>query len=271
MKFGNVYEVFQLEDRVKIIEPRLVYYGQTGTIVQIEDISYNAEPIYTVRLDEIHTPFFDPVRSHEIKVNAKGLEKIQRREAEEETIVMGLRSGKTYLTQIGRCKNKYNGFDSIIYQMKKEKKFTERGTDEMKKLDVEKIIFNGPKTIVLWTDGTKTIVSMSKDEAKFDPEAAFCAAYTKKMFGSNSKIKRVIEQKSNIKKWKELNEVPEDQLYKLGLRALGLGEDMDITKNIKAIERAAKEAEKLQDQLARVMYETLTGHPYEGEKNNGND
>lgn len=265
MELGNVYEVFQLEDRVKIIEPRLIYYGQTGTIVQIEDISYNTEPIYTVRLDEIHTPFFDPVRSHEIKVNAKGLEKIQRREANEETITMGLRSGKTYLTQIGRCKNKDNGFDSVIYELEKKRKFAERGVDDMKKIEVKKIIFSGPKTIVLWSDGTKTIVSMSKDEAKFDPEAAFCAAYTKKMFGTNSKIKRIIKEKSNIKKWKEENEEPEGQLYKLGLKALAECEDIDM----EAIERASKEAEKLTPEILKNMYETLTGHPYEGEKDNG--
>lgn len=162
MEFGNVYEVFQLEDRVKVIEPRLIYYGQTGTIVQIEDISYNTEPIYTVRLNKTRIPFDDHNTPIEIKVNAKGLEKIQ---------------------------------------LKKERKFMERGTDETKKIDVKKIIFNGPKTIVLWTDGTKTIVSMSKDELRFDPEAAFCAAYTKKMFGSNSKIKRIIEQKSNFEEY----------------------------------------------------------------------
>lgn len=206
MEFGNVYEVLQLEDRVKVIEPRVVYYGRTGTIVQIEDISYNTEPIYTVRLDEPYSPFFDHAKPHDIKVNAKGIEKILRREAEEETIVMGLRSGKTYLTQIGKFTNKDNGFDSVIYQMKKERKFAERGTDGMKKLDVKKIIFSGPKTIVLWSDGDKTIVSMSKDEAKFDPEAAFCAAYTKKMFGSNSKIKHVIEQKSNIEQHQRIAE-----------------------------------------------------------------
>lgn len=206
MECGNVYEVFQLEDRVKVIEPRLIYYGQTGTIVQIEDISYNTEPIYTVRLNKTHIPFDDHDTPLEIKVNAKGLEKIQCREAEEETIAMGLRSGKTYLTQIGSFKNKYNGFDRVIYQMKKERKFMERGTDEMKKLDVKKIIFSGPKTIVLWSDGTKTIVSMSKDETKFDPETAFCAAYTKKMFGTNSKIKRIIKEKSNIEQHQRIVE-----------------------------------------------------------------
>ena len=212
MEFGNVYEVFQLEDRVKIIDPRLVYCGRTGTIVQIEDISYNTEPIYTVRLDEFHIPFDDHDTPLEIVVNAKGLEKIPRREADEDMIVMRLRSGKTYLTQIGRCKNKDNGFDSIIYQMGKKRKFAERGTDEMKNVDVKKIIFSGPKTIVLWTDGTKTIVSMSKDELRFDPEAAFCAAYTKKMFGTNSKIKRVIKEKSNIE---QCNRIVEEKKIKM--------------------------------------------------------
>lgn len=221
MEFGNVYEVFQIGDRVKVIEPRFVHYGRTGTIVQIEDISYNTEPIYTVRLDEPYSPFFDHAKPHDIKVNtlginfkvsAKALEKIPSREAEEETIGMGLRSGKTYLTQIGRCKNKDNGFDSIIYELEKKRKFDERGTDDMKKLDVKKIIFSGPKTIVLWSDGTKTIVSMSKDEAKFDPEAAFCAAYTKKMFGSNSKIKRVIKEKSNYEeRLKKMIDGPEEK------------------------------------------------------------
>lgn len=265
MELGNVYEVFQIGDRVKINDPRYVYYGRTGTIVQIEDISYNTVPICTVRLDETHIPFDDHARPHTIQININDLEKIPRRSTEEETITAGLRSGKTYLTQIGRCKNKDNGFDSIIYQMEKKRKFTEGGTDEMKKIDVEKIIFKGPKTIVLWSDGTKTIVSMSKDEPRFDPEAAFCAAYTKKMFGTNSKIKRVIKEKSNIEKWKELNEEPEDQLYKLGLKALAECEDIDM----EAIERASKEAEKLTPEILKNMYETLTGHPYEGEKDNG--
>ena len=264
MEFGNVYEVFQIGDRVKINDPRYVYYGRTGTIVQIEDISYNTVPICTVRLDETHISFDDHASPHTIQININDLEKIQRREADEETITMGLRSGKTYLTQIGSFKNKDNGFDSIIYELEKKRKFAEGG-NTMKKLDVKKIIFSGPKTIVLWTDGTKTIVSMSKDEPRFDSEAAFCAAYTKKMLGTNSKIKRIIKEKPNIEKWKELNEVPEDQLYKLGLKALAECEDIDM----EAIERASKEAEKLTPEILKNMYETLTGHPYGGEKDNG--
>ena len=265
MEFGNVYEVFQIGDIVKVKDIASIYCGEIGVIVRIEETGCYTEPIYIIRLDRADLQAFDnPNKRLEIRINAKSLVKTGHIDSDEETITMGLRSGKTYLTQIGSFKNKDNGFDSIIYDLKKKRKFAEGG-NTMKKLDVKKIIFSGPKTIVLWSDGTKTIVSMSKDEAKFDPEAAFCAAYTKKMFGSNSKIKRVIKEKSNIKKWKELNEVPEDQLYKLGLKALAECEDIDM----EAIERASKEAEKLTPEILKNMYETLTGHPYEREKDNG--
>nr|DAT40666.1 MAG TPA: hypothetical protein [Caudoviricetes sp.] len=196
MEFGNVYEVLQTGDIVKVKDLASIYCGHIGVIVSIDNPGCYVDPVYTVRFDEPYkTQFF----------NAKALVKVGH-VAHEGEITMGLRSGKTYLTQIGRCKNKDNGFDSIIYQMEKKRKFAERGTDEMKKLDVKKIIFSGPKTIVMWTDGTKTIVSMSKDETNFDPEAAFCAAYTKKMFGTNSKIKRVIKEKSNIEQHQRIVE-----------------------------------------------------------------
>lgn len=196
MKFGNVYEVLQTGDIVKVKDMASIYCGYIGVIVGIDNPGCYVDPIYTVRFDEPYkTQFF----------NAKSLVKVGHVVHEGE-ITMGLRSGKTYLTEIGKCKNKDNGFDSVIYQMEKKRKFAERGTDEMKNVDVKKIIFSGPKTIVLWTDGTKTIVSMSKDELRFDPEAAFCAAYTKKMFGTNSKIKRVIKGKSNIEQHQRIVE-----------------------------------------------------------------
>lgn len=196
MEFGNVYEVLQTGDIVKVKDMASIYCGHIGVIVSIDNPGCYVDPIYTVRFDEPYkTQFF----------NAKDLVKVGHVVHEDE-ITMGLRSGKTYLTQIGRCKNKDNGFDSIIYQMEKKRKFAERGTDEMKNVDVKKIIFSGPKTIVLWNDGTKTIVSMSKDELRFDPEAAFCAAYTKKMFGTNSRIKRIIKEKSNIEQHQRIVE-----------------------------------------------------------------
>ncbi len=298
MEFGNVHEVFQIGDRVEVNDICYVYYGRTGTIIDIDETDPFCEPICTIALEGAWT-LDDDGRSHEIQVNASSLAKIPRKNIEEETILAGVRSGKTYLTQIGKFTNKDNGFDSVIYEMEKQRKFAERGTDEMKNVEVKKIIFNNFKTIVFWNDGTKTIVSMSQEERNFDPEDAFRAAYTKKMYGTNSKIKRVIKEKSNIEQhqriveeklkeelakigqdydkfmrencpWlyrdeekKEKSEEPDDQLYKLGLKALSGCEDIDF----EAIERVMKEAEKFQDKLVQLMYETLTGHPYEGEEN----
>lgn len=203
MEFGNVYEVFLIGDRVEVNDIRYVYYGRTGTIIDVDETDPFGEPIYTIALDSART--LDDGQPHEIQINATSIEKIPRKPKEEEAITMGVRSGKTYLTQIGRCKNKDNGFDSVIYQMEKKRKFTEGG-NTMKKIDVEKIIFNGFKTIVFWNDGTKTIVSMSQEERNFDPEDAFRAAYTKKMFGTNSKIKRIIKEKSNIEQHQRIVE-----------------------------------------------------------------
>lgn len=54
------------------------------------------------------------------------------------------------------------------------------------KLSIKKIIFNGPATIVMWTDGTKTIVRCNKETEEFDDrEKAIFAACAKKLLGTN--------------------------------------------------------------------------------------
>lgn len=58
---------------------------------------------------------------------------------------------------------------------------------------IKQVIFNGPKTIILWVDGSKTIVSCSENDT-YDRYIGFCAAVAKKMFGSTSQIKKIIER-----------------------------------------------------------------------------
>lgn len=159
MEFGNVYEVFELGDLVKINNVRNIHCGRTGTIIGISHTGPNDVCYYDVRLDPTVFDVGRDVKDFDIWVDARSL---THRFPEKTEIVMGLRS----------CKTLYQGLKKLQDEQAED-------TVEMKKLDVKKIIFNGPKTIVLWTDGTKTIVSMSKDETNFDPEAAFCAAYTK--------------------------------------------------------------------------------------------
>lgn len=73
-------------------------------------------------------------------------------------------------------------------------KMFEKSVDAFgKELKPKKIIFNYPATIVFWKDGTKTVV---KCAAGTDPDLynAFCASVCKKIFGSNSHLKKVIEK-----------------------------------------------------------------------------
>lgn len=201
MEFGNVYEVFELGDLVKINNVRNIHCGRTGTIIGISHTGPNDVCYYNVRLDPTVFDVGRDVKGFDIWVDARSL---THRFPEKTEIVMGLRSCKTLYQGLKKLQDE-QAEDTVEYTKELLNKLI-GGTDEMKNVDVKKIIFNGPKTIVLWTDGTKTIVSMSKDETNFDPEAAFCAAYTKKMFGTNSKIKRVIKEKSNIEQHQRIVE-----------------------------------------------------------------
>ncbi len=58
---------------------------------------------------------------------------------------------------------------------------------------IKQIIFSGPKTIILWKDGTKTIVTCGEGDI-YDPYVGFCVAVTKKMFGSTSKVKKIMNR-----------------------------------------------------------------------------
>ena len=61
-------------------------------------------------------------------------------------------------------------------------------------LNVDRIIFSPPATIVFWKDGTKTVVKCAKGEP-FSEYNGFAAALLKKVFGSNSAVKKLIQRK----------------------------------------------------------------------------
>lgn len=54
---------------------------------------------------------------------------------------------------------------------------------EKKLVEIDKVIFNDPATIVIWKDGTKTVVKAGKDEY-FDKEKGLAMAISKKVLGN---------------------------------------------------------------------------------------
>lgn len=66
-------------------------------------------------------------------------------------------------------------------------------------LSIEKVIFNDPCTIILWSDKTKTVVKCGEDE-EYDPEKGMAMAISKKFLGNNGNYYET------FKKW-----LPEDK------------------------------------------------------------
>lgn len=69
-------------------------------------------------------------------------------------------------------------------------------------LEVDRIIYSGNKTIVIWKDKTKTIVSCSEGET-FDEFDGFTAALAKKIYGSTCAVKREIKKHKQVDKVKK--------------------------------------------------------------------
>lgn len=67
-------------------------------------------------------------------------------------------------------------------------------------MGIKKVIFNAPATIVLWNDGTKTVVKCSEDDI-FDPEKGLAFCFLKKLLGNryykiiDSEVRKYDEQK----------------------------------------------------------------------------
>lgn len=62
----------------------------------------------------------------------------------------------------------------------------------------KKIIFNGLATIIIWCDGTKTVVKQSENDI-YDYEKGFAMCVAKKAFGVNySKVRKMAEESASF-------------------------------------------------------------------------
>lgn len=61
------------------------------------------------------------------------------------------------------------------------------------RIDINKVIFNDPATIVLWGDNTKTVVKCQKGDI-YDPEKGLYACIVKKVLGNKSNFNNVINK-----------------------------------------------------------------------------
>lgn len=88
-----------------------------------------------------------------------------------------------------RCTVNPFSFDSVLDNLIKK-----LIGDIAMKPEIKKVIFNNPATVILWKDGTKTVVKCQEGDT-FDKEKGFALAYLKKLLGNDNTFNKV------IKKW----------------------------------------------------------------------
>lgn len=78
--------------------------------------------------------------------------------------------------------------------------------------DYEKVIFNDPATIVIWSDGTKTVVKC-KPEDVFDPEKGLALCFMKKALGNKGSFNEVL--KKEVTKYQEERKTIENYIREM--------------------------------------------------------
>lgn len=84
----------------------------------------------------------------------------------------------------------YNNLFTYIFPANTEDK-EQRMLKEL--LNPKQVIFNNETTVVVWQDGSKTIVNRSGDD-KFTEEVGVAMCYMKKLFGDRSKFLKLVEK-----------------------------------------------------------------------------
>lgn len=85
---------------------------------------------------------------------------------------------------------KYNGFgDAVSVKLDCAYHLGEQAPKKKQKkpeLTARRVVFNPPATIVLWEDGTKTVVKCDPRDA-YSPEYGYALCYMKKALGNTSR------------------------------------------------------------------------------------
>ena len=85
-----------------------------------------------------------------------------------------------------------DSMDAMMYAMHAAK-FAPPPKEKQTSLAVERIIFNYPATIVIWKDGTKTVVKCGPSDM-FDPEKGVALCFMKKALGNKSNYNNVFRE-----------------------------------------------------------------------------
>lgn len=106
--------------------------------------------------------------------------------------------------------------------------------------EIRDVIFNNPATIVIWADGTKTVVKCQEDDV-YSEEVGLALCFAKKALGNKSNFNNV------FKKW-----VPEKEE-----EPVVVGVD-PFSVNMRTIGENAKSSSNILDEIRRILNRPIT-------------
>lgn len=93
--------------------------------------------------------------------------------------------------------------DAMVIDYSRQSKERAEKNDTVKfgmcSVSIRKVIVNDPATVVLWSDGTKTVVKCGPEDT-FDMEKGLAMAIVKKMAGNDNRFHKVFKQYTKKKK-----------------------------------------------------------------------
>lgn len=148
-----------------------------------------------------------------------------------EVLVGNLKNGYSYITlkeaEEIRMKNDREIIEDFQDTLTKMFLYSEHSNIMLsnKNVEITKVIFNNPATIVFWSDGKKTVVKCGSDEA-FDEEKGLAMAISKRVLGNKGNYY------NEFKKWLPEIGVCEDRIpFKDAVKAFdGFGKSVKIFK-----------------------------------------
>lgn len=99
--------------------------------------------------------------------------------------------GSRFVNQLMEIYDRHRNLDTLNIEHRPPFAFTR--DDEKVDFDIKRVIFNEPATIVLWKDGTKTVVKCGKDDV-YDKEKGLALCFMKKALDNKGNYNNVLKE-----------------------------------------------------------------------------
>lgn len=128
-----------------------------------------------------------------------------------------IRAAKSAINSVYGCNPKTEAFIDYVRRCL-EKSTTSQKRDAVNPMAIDRVIFNDPATIVIWADGTKTVVKC-QDGDVYSRETGLALCIAKKALGNKGSFNDVFH------KWIPEEEEPAPSVFKADDDCLEVGQD----------------------------------------------